>query len=67
MLDLLTSVSLRQLDVKCLCVLPHALNDRAPAQKKENLTLMDDHVLLVEYLEEHPLLLSRPGEEAISA
>ena len=33
-------------------------------QKKENLTLMDDHVLLVEYLEEHPLLLSRPGEEA---
>ena len=35
-------------------------------QKKENLTLMDDHVLLVEYLEEHPLLLSRPGEVATS-
>lgn len=31
-------------------------------QKKENLTLVDDHVLLVEYLEEHPLLLSRPGD-----
>ena len=33
-------------------------------QKREGLSLMADRVLLVEYLEEHPLLLSRPGAAA---
>lgn len=31
------------------------------AQKKKDLTAAEGHVLLLEYLEEHPLLLSRPA------
>lgn len=31
-------------------------------QKKKDLTAAEGHVVLLEYLEERPLLLSRPGE-----
>ena len=31
------------------------------AQKKKDLTAAEGHVVLLEYLEEQPLLLARPG------
>jgi Protein of unknown function (DUF3591) len=31
-------------------------------QKKKELTPTNGHVVLLEYTEEHPLLLGRPGE-----
>ena len=31
------------------------------AQKKKDLTAVKGHIVLAEYMEEHPLLLSRPG------
>lgn len=30
-------------------------------QKAKQLTAADGHIMLLEYMEEHPLLLSRPG------
>ena len=36
----------------------------AHAQKKKDLTAADGHLILVEYLEERPLLLSRQGSHA---
>lgn len=36
----------------------------AYAQKKKDLTAADGHLILVEYLEERPLLLSRQGSRA---
>ena len=34
---------------------------RCAVQKTKQLTATDGHILLLEYAEEHPLLLSRPG------
>ena len=51
-----------------LCVLPIALTGTVGAksvlpslQKKKDLTAVEGHVVLLEYLEEQPLLLARPG------
>lgn len=35
----------------------------APMQRRKDLTLVEGHVVLLEYMEERPLLLSRPGAD----
>lgn len=45
----------------CDC-LPCAEEPCHDLQKKKDLTAAEGHVVLLEYLEERPLLLSRPGE-----